>query len=68
MHFGLAPYSLAFLAGLLSTLSRCVLPIVPILLGSAMKVHRPAPIALANNAFARRGRPLLHFESFEKHT
>ena len=47
MHFGLVSYSLAFLAGSLSTLSPCVLPIVPILLGSAMNAHRRAPIALA---------------------
>ena len=47
MHFGLATCSLAFLAGLLSTLSPCVLPIVPILLGTAMNAHRRAPIALA---------------------
>jgi cytochrome c biogenesis protein CcdA len=37
----------AFLAGLLSTLSPCVLPIVPILLTSAANVHRRGPIALA---------------------
>src|SRR5580704_7123723 len=47
MHFGLVSYSLALLAGLLSTLSPCVLPIVPILLGSAMNAHRRAPITLA---------------------
>ena len=47
MHFGLVSYGLAFLAGLLSTLSPCVLPIVPILLASAMNAHRRAPIALA---------------------
>jgi cytochrome c biogenesis protein CcdA len=47
MHFGLASYSLALLAGFLSTLSPCVLPIVPILLGSAMNAHRRAPLALA---------------------
>ena len=47
MHLGLASYGIAFLAGLLSTLSPCVLPIVPILLGSAMNAHRRAPIALA---------------------
>jgi cytochrome c-type biogenesis protein len=47
MQLGLASYSLALLAGLLSTLSPCVLPIVPILLGSAMNAHRRAPIALA---------------------
>ena len=47
MHFGLATCGLAFLAGLLSTLSPCVLPIVPILLGTAMNAHRRAPIVLA---------------------
>jgi cytochrome c-type biogenesis protein len=47
MHFGLASYGIALLAGLLSTLSPCVLPIVPILLGSAMNAHRRAPITLA---------------------
>jgi cytochrome c biogenesis protein CcdA len=47
MHFGLVSYGIAFLAGLLSTLSPCVLPIVPILLGSAMNAHRRAPITLA---------------------
>lgn len=47
MDFGPATCSLALLAGLLSTLSPCVLPIVPILLGTAMNAHRRAPIALA---------------------
>ena len=47
MHIGLVSYGLALLAGLLSTLSPCVLPIVPILLGSAMNAHRRAPMALA---------------------
>jgi len=47
MQFGLATCTLALLAGLLSTLSPCVLPIVPVLLGSAMDAHRRAPIALA---------------------
>lgn len=47
MYLGPASYGIAFLAGLLSTLSPCVLPIVPILLGSAMNAHRRAPIALA---------------------
>jgi cytochrome c-type biogenesis protein len=47
MHFGLAACSLVLLAGLLSTLSPCVLPIVPILLGTAMNAHRRAPVALA---------------------
>jgi len=47
MRIGLVSYSLALLAGLLSTLSPCVLPILPILLGTAMSAHRRAPLALA---------------------
>jgi len=47
MDFGLASYGLGFLAGLLSTLSPCVLPIIPILLGSATHAHARAPLALA---------------------
>ncbi|WP_296658502.1 cytochrome c biogenesis CcdA family protein [Paraburkholderia sp.] len=47
MEIGLGSYSFGFLAGLLSTLSPCVLPLVPILLGSATSVHRRAPLALA---------------------
>jgi cytochrome c biogenesis protein CcdA len=38
---------LAFLAGLLSILSPCVLPLVPIVLGSAASRHRGGPMALA---------------------
>ncbi len=47
MDFGLASYGFGFLAGLLSTLSPCVLPIIPILLGSAANAHPRAPLALA---------------------
>ncbi len=47
MAFGLGSYGFGFLAGLLSTLSPCVLPIIPILLGSATHAHRRAPLALA---------------------
>lgn len=47
MTFGLATYGLGFLAGLLSTLSPCVLPIIPILLGSATNTQPRAPLALA---------------------
>lgn len=47
MDFGLGSYGFGFLAGVLSTLSPCVLPIVPILLGSASNAHRHAPLALA---------------------
>lgn len=44
---GPASYGLGFVAGTLSTLSPCVLPIVPILLGSATLAHPRAPLALA---------------------
>ncbi|GGH49817.1 cytochrome C biogenesis protein CcdA [Comamonas phosphati] len=47
MMLGIGSYGLGLLAGLLSTLSPCVLPIVPILLGSAAAAHRQAPLALA---------------------
>lgn len=47
MDFGLGSYGFGFLAGLLSTLSPCVLPIIPILLGSAINAHPRAPLALA---------------------
>jgi cytochrome c biogenesis protein CcdA len=38
---------LAFLAGILSILSPCVLPLVPIVLAGAVAQHRLAPLALA---------------------
>ena len=47
MEFGLGSYGFGFLAGLLSTLSPCVLPIIPILLGSAAHAHPRAPLAIA---------------------
>ena len=37
----------AFLAGILSTLSPCVLPLLPIILATAVTEHRFAPLALA---------------------
>ena len=37
----------AFLAGLLSTLSPCVLPLLPAILGTAVSEHRLGPAALA---------------------
>ncbi len=43
----MATTALAFLAGLLSTLSPCVLPLLPIVLGSALSEHRAGPLALA---------------------
>lgn len=42
-----ANLAFGFLAGLLSTLSPCVLPLLPVLLGGAMQQHRLAPLALA---------------------
>lgn len=47
MDFGLGAYGLSFVAGGLSTLSPCVLPLVPILLGAAVTAHRLGPFALA---------------------
>src|SRR3982074_1515124 len=38
---------LAFVAGLLSILSPCVLPLVPIVLGAAVAEHKLGPVALA---------------------
>jgi cytochrome c biogenesis protein CcdA len=39
--------ALAFVAGLLSILSPCVLPLLPIVLGTAVTQHRWGPVALA---------------------
>ncbi|MDP1635448.1 MAG: cytochrome c biogenesis protein CcdA [Gallionellaceae bacterium] len=47
MDFGFSAYGLSFAAGGLSTLSPCVLPLVPILLGTAATAHRLGPFALA---------------------
>jgi len=41
------PFGLAFLAGLLSILSPCVLPLLPIVMGAATGGHRLGPFALA---------------------
>ncbi|TGS85947.1 cytochrome c biogenesis protein CcdA [Mesorhizobium sp. M3A.F.Ca.ET.174.01.1.1] len=43
MPFG---FGLSFLAGLLSTLSPCVLPLIPVVLGAAVAQHRYGPAAL----------------------
>ena len=43
----MAGIGLALLAGLLSTLSPCVLPLVPIVIGTALGNHRFGPVALA---------------------
>jgi cytochrome c-type biogenesis protein len=42
----LATLGLAYLAGALSTLSPCVLPLLPVVLGSAASAHRLGPLAL----------------------
>ena len=46
MQFGPTTYGLGLLAGSLSTLSPCVLPLVPVLVASAANAHRRGPIAL----------------------
>lgn len=46
MGLSAASYGLSFLAGVLSTLSPCVLPLVPILMGSAAGTHRYGPFVL----------------------
>ena len=43
----MATLGLAFLAGLLSVLSPCVLPLLPLVLGAAASEHRLGPVALA---------------------
>jgi cytochrome c-type biogenesis protein len=43
----LASIGLAALAGILSTLSPCVLPLIPMVLGAAISEHRHGPVALA---------------------
>lgn len=47
MAFDVGTYGLALVAGLLTTLSPCVLPLVPILMSSAVVAHRLGPWALA---------------------
>jgi cytochrome c biogenesis protein CcdA len=46
MNFGLATYGLGLIAGALSTLSPCVLPLVPVLVASAVNAHRWGAMAL----------------------
>ena len=47
MDFSAGTYGLGYLAGLLSTLSPCVLPLVPILIATAAAAHVLGPYALA---------------------
>jgi len=44
--FGTATYGLGLVAGALSTLSPCVLPLVPVLIASAVNAHRWGAVAL----------------------
>lgn len=44
----LAEFALAFVAGLVTVLNPCVLPLIPILIGSALGKHRMGPVALAS--------------------
>ncbi len=46
MNFGTGTYALGLLAGVLSTLSPCVLPLIPVLLASAVNAHRWGALAL----------------------
>lgn len=46
MNFGPATYGLGLLAGALSTLSPCVLPLIPLLIASAVNAHRWGAFAL----------------------
>lgn len=43
----MSSFGLAFLAGILSVLSPCVLPLLPLVLGAAASEHRLGPAALA---------------------
>lgn len=47
MLIDIATYGLSFIAGVLSILSPCVLPLVPIIVGTALNTHRFGPYALA---------------------
>ena len=47
MDFGAGTFALGYLAGVLSTLSPCVLPLLPILIATALAQHRFGPLALA---------------------
>jgi cytochrome c-type biogenesis protein len=46
MNFGPATYGLGLAAGALSTLSPCVLPLIPVLVASAVNAHPMGPLAL----------------------
>jgi cytochrome c biogenesis protein CcdA len=47
MEFSFGSYAIAFGAGVLSTLSPCVLPLLPIIIGSSVNEHKAGPFAVA---------------------
>lgn len=47
MELGIGSIIFAFVAGVLSILSPCVIPILPIVIGSALNEHRYGPLMLA---------------------
>lgn len=47
MDFSLGAYAVAFVAGVLSTLSPCILPLLPIIIGSSVAEHKLGPFAVA---------------------
>lgn len=47
MDLGIGTYGIGLVAGALSTLSPCALPLIPILVTSASSAHRFGPLALA---------------------
>jgi cytochrome c biogenesis protein CcdA len=47
MVFGIGTYGIGYVAGLLSVLSPCVLPLLPMILSSALMTHRLGAFALA---------------------
>lgn len=49
------PYLLSYLSGVLSTLSPCVLPLLPIVLGSAVSASRFGPLALTSGVMVSFG-------------
>ena len=48
MEFGPGTFALGYLAGVLSTLSLCVLPLLPILVATALGQHRHGPAGIAS--------------------
>jgi cytochrome c-type biogenesis protein len=47
MEFGIGAFGIAFVAGVLSTLSPCVLPLLPIIIGSSVAEHKAGPFVVA---------------------